>query len=368
MNANENLGVWKKMAAQRKVFSKYYTVSYTYMRDHHFWIRKGEKETDLGELRFIGRIYCLRLLLNYYKKIGQVPNFMYVRYTMSDWNVIKLLKYLKSKGTKTIIEIPTYPYEAECKDSVQDYVSLGLDRYYRKKLCDYVKYILSYGDIPSKIYGVDTLTLKNGVDCSTISVRTVTNASDTINLLMVANFAPWHGCERLLKGLYDYKSGGGIRKICIYLVGNGNEIDFYRQLTKQYAISGNVVFCGMQQGDALEDYYNLADIGIDSLAGYKKGISVSSSLKSKEYLVKGLPVVLGCKIDILSDSLKECTVSVPNDASHINMQLLIDFYDRLYKDNDLKLKQNVADYISKIGIETCNIYNTMQPIMNIYRQ
>ena len=361
LNANENLGVWKKMAAQRKVFSKYYTVSYTYMRDHHFWIRKGEKETDLGELRFIGRIYCLRLLLNYYKKMGQVPNYIYVRYTMSDWNVIKLLKYLKSKGAKTIIEIPTYPYEKECYDSLQDYISLVLDRLYRRKLHSYVEYIASYGELSAKLYGINTVTIQNGIDCDEIKCRVPSNSTETINLLMVANFAPCHGCERLIAGLSDYYKSGENQSIHFYIVGEGNAVKKYRELVDNLKMSDHVSFCGYKKGKELNDYYNLADIGVDSLAYYVKDVYLISSLKSKEYAVRGLPIIFGCKSDSFSEQNDNFVLEFPNDDSNIDVKKIVTFYNRVYVDD----KKIVAARISNCAKDRCNICNTMKPIIKL---
>ena len=351
------------MAAQRKVFSKYYTVSYTYMRDHHFWIRKGEEEIDLGELKFIGRICCLKLLLNYYKKIGQVPNFMYVRYTMSDWNVIKLLKYLKSKGTRTIIEIPTYPYEKECYDSVQDYISLVLDRLYRRKLHSYVEYIASYGELPTKLYGINTVTIQNGIDCDEIKCRVPSNSTDTINLLMVASFAPSHGCERLIRGIADYHNNGEIQKIHFYVVGDGSEIARYKDLAIKLKIGDHISFCGYKKGKELEEYYNLADIGVDGLASYIQGISISSSLKSKEYAVRGLPIILGCKSDSFTEEKDDFVIEFPNDSSNIDMKKIVSFYKRIYSID----KQKVADRISESARERCDINNAMNPIVCIFQ-
>lgn len=356
-----SLGVWKKMAAQRKVFSKYYNVSYTYMRDHHFWIRKGENETDLGELKFIGRIYCLRLLLNYYKKIGQVPNYMYVRYTMSDWNVIKLLNYLKSKGTKTIIEIPTYPYETECKDSVQDYVSLLIDRCYRVKIKIYVRNIVSYGDIPSRIYGVETTQITNGVDAESIRARSYIEHGNVINLIGVAAVSKWHGYDRILSGLKEYYENDGKRQIHFNIIGDGPALVDYKKYVEEEHIGKYVTFCGVKKGKELDDYFDISDIAVSSLGIHRIGITgAASTLKAREYAVRGIPIITSNEIDILSSKKYNFILKVPVDDSAININELVTFYNTITNPKEL------AKFIRTIGIQQCGMDKAMYSVIRLF--
>ena len=114
----------------------------------------------------------------------------------------------------------------------------------------------------------------------------------------------------------------------------------------------------MQGGDDLDKIYNKVDIGICSLGCYKKGIYWSSELKSREYLSKGIPIVAGINIDILKVISKEFYLQFPNDDSEINLEEIIDFYDKIYK-ND---RRNVAKAIRDMARKYIDIETTMQPI------
>ena len=47
----------------------------------------------------------------------------------------------------------------------------------------------------------------------------------------------------------------------------------------------------------LDAIYDRADIAMGAFAFYKAGITISSTLKMKEYLAKGLPAASGCYED-----------------------------------------------------------------------
>jgi hypothetical protein len=60
-----------------------------------------------------------------------------------------------------------------------------------------------------------------------------------------------------------------------------------------FDIPPNVVFHGFLNGDALTDLYRRCDIGIASLAAYRKNIEEGCSLKVRDYLMHRLPLILG---------------------------------------------------------------------------
>ena len=61
----------------------------------------------------------------------------------------------------------------------------------------------------------------------------------------------------------------------------------------EQAIPGNVRFHGPKYGKELEEIYRNCDIGIGTLALHRQGMETISALKPLEYLIFGLPVILG---------------------------------------------------------------------------
>ena len=99
-------------------------------------------------------------------------------------------------------------------------------------------------------------------------------------------------------------------------------------------------------GAALDAVYERCAIGIDSLARHRSGIVVLSSLKSREYGAKGIPMINSCKIDILEEDFPYL-LRVPADESPINMNEVFDFYDRVLGNgrSRLEIGEEVRSYI-----------------------
>lgn len=114
-----------------------------------------------------------------------------------------------------------------------------------------------------------------------------------IRLLAVATFQNYHGYERVIKGLAQYYDESAERKIELYLVGNGEEAIKYKKMVKQYDLEKSVQLCGRKTGSELDHIYDHMDMALGSFGMYKEKIYKSSSLKVREYLAKGMPVVCG---------------------------------------------------------------------------
>lgn len=137
-------------------------------------------------------------------------NFIYLRKPWFNGAFIRFLKDIKKKNPniKIIVELPSYPYDGEMKNSIKNYPKYLKDVFARKKLKGHVDRICSLVD-ESEIFGVKNIRIFNGYDFSQIQIERQKNNVDEIRLCCVANFAPWHGYERLLRGIVNYYHEGG---------------------------------------------------------------------------------------------------------------------------------------------------------------
>ena len=97
-------------------------------------------------------------------------------------------------------------------------------------------------------------------------------------------------------------------------------------------LDDNVIFHGPLSGKALDEMFDLCDVGINALANYKKGFSVTMELKAREYIARGLPFVCTVFDPALSGLSDEWKLQIPNDASIPNMEAIIDFALRIKND------------------------------------
>jgi glycosyltransferase involved in cell wall biosynthesis len=312
-------------------------------------------------------LFFLYLLFDIYKNISSKLDFfdyVYIRRIFPvNYSFIKLLKMIRRKNErcKIVYEIPTYPYDREHK-KLLSIVALFIDKIFRVKLKKYIDKIVTVSD-DDVIFGVPTIKIKNGICCNDIQIRTPQISDQNLHLIVVAQFAFWHGYDRLIHGLNDfYKKNGVAKKVYVHFVGNGPEMDRYNILVKQYNLSEYVIFYGLLSGEKLTEVFNKADIAVCSLGSHRKGIYFSSELKSREYLVRGMPIVSSTKIDILPPDFKYC-LYVPEDDSPVNIQHIIEYHQNLIKE------QTVYEMIHEIRAfaeNNCDISKTMRPVIEYF--
>jgi hypothetical protein len=291
-------------------------------------------------------------------------DFVYIRRFIPNSNgLLKLIKRIKKYNPecKLLYEIPTYPYDQEHK-SFKEIILLFIDRIYRAKLKKHIDRVITFTN-DDYIFKVKTIRIINGIKCKNVPiVNYQVNDNKTISLIAVAQFAFWHGYERLIEGYYIYynKNVKDCLRIKIHFIGDGQEILKYKNLVKKYKLENNIIFYGPLHGSDLDKVFNVSDIGIGSLASHRKNIYLTSELKSREYLARGLPIVMSTKVDCIPDDFKYC-LYVPEDESPINIENIIEFYNKIYKENN---HNDVATKIRTFAEQNIDISYTMKPIVD----
>ncbi len=252
------------------------------------------------------------------------------------------------------MEIPTYPYEKELLIELKLISFYIKEIFNRKKLRYYIDRIAVFTD-DKELFGVPTLRFTNGIDLSKINpVIPKEKKDDCINLCAVSSFEKWHGYERVLKSMGEYYANNGKQNIVFHMVGDGTEMKLYKDTVERYNIQNHVIFYGRQYGQALDDIYNITDVAVDVFGMYRKNNEVSCSLKSREYLAKGLPVISGCMIDVLEDVPQfEYFKQFPNNNTLIDINDIVDFYKKAYECG--KSKEAVVKIIREFAEETCGM-------------
>lgn len=255
----------------------------------------------------------------------------YIRYDFSDPGFIDLLSTIRKSCPKIGLELPTYPYEDENRAKLLSRMKLAVDIHYRKQLHKYVDFIVTFYNGYNALFGIPVLVVPNGFDFSTMSLISQPLSDDTIHIIAVSSMREWHGYERFIEGMRIYHQSdiSNRRNIVLHLVGNGREYGKYQQLAADYGLTDQVIMEGSMHGKALDDLYEKCALGIDSLARHRSGIDVLSSLKSREYGAKGIPMINSCTIDIFEDNFPYL-LKVPADETPIDMPSVIRFYDACF--------------------------------------
>ena len=297
----------------------------------------------------------------------QEADFVYVRLVPVDRRFLGFIKKLRSRfpHCRILLEIATYPYQNEL---LSDFTMLPFffkDFIYRRKLVKYIDRIVTFSD-DSYIWKIPTIHIRNGVLVDKLSPVTNDKKDDVIVLLAVASFQKIHGYERCIKGLGEYYRKGGHRRIELHFVGNGAEVEKYKELIRSYQLEPYAFFYGLQTGEKLEAIYNKADIGLGELGVFKRKLQKVSSLKTPEYLSKGLPVIVGFEEETFKIEPTRYVCEFPNDDSSIDMDRIVKFYDEIYKGK--MSRKEIHEEIRAYARRMVDLHELMQPVVDYILQ
>lgn len=355
-------GVCKKINTQIGAFEEAgYQVDFIFIKGNSVIYKEEGVEHTIAS---VGKIKKTPAYIKMYRYIkNKHYDWVYNRYGMMDYFYCRVLKRLHENGARILIEIPAYPYCKELPDGVLYFVMYKWDQRYSKKMKPFVERILTYSK-DNEIFNIPTIQVMNGVNTKEIRpISEKAQIDDTIDLLIVALMQKHHGCERLLQGLGKYYKDGGTRKILCHFVGEGPEKVCYEEIVKKEQLEKNVLFYGSKNGADLDVIYEKMDIGICSLGCYKKNAFISSELKSREYLAKGLPIVSGVTIDLFQNMESKYYLELPNSSQLVNIEDIIYFYDNIY--NEDKSKQEIVSEIRNYAEKVVDIKSTMADVISI---
>ena len=249
--------------------------------------------------------------------------------------LIRLYRRLQQSGIRAVTEIPTYPYDDEFRTfSKKERMELRVDQLFRHRLYQYMDALVTFSD-EDVIFGKRTIRISNGVDFDSIPLHEpITNNSEQINLIGVAEVHLWHGFDRLMTGLgkyYSEKSDGKnvLRDVRFHVVGgvNPNQMRHcFKPIIEKYRLQDKVMFHGQLFGKALDNVFNQCQFAIGSLGRHRSGITVIKTLKNREYATRGLPFIYS-EQDSDFDH-QRYVLKAPADDSPVNVQEIIDFIAR----------------------------------------
>lgn len=290
-------------------------------------------------------------------------NVLYIRKPTINEEFVRSLRKLKTVNPNIVIllEFSTFPYDKEMSKRLTSIPILLREKISRKKLFKYVDRAITYSK-DDEIFRIPTIKIVNGVAFNEIKKSLSVVNTNIISIVIVASFAEWHGYDRLLKSFKRYVESGGKREVIINFVGNGEIISQYKKIIKNNScLEKKVIFHGLLVDNELDQVYDQATVAIEVLGLHRKDISVSSSLKSREYLAKGLPIISANLIDIIPEDW-DYFLKLPSNDEVFDFTKIIDFHDKIYISKESY--RNVRNKIRKFGEESADIRVTMEPILN----
>lgn len=324
-------GINKKIWYQYTAFQNLgYDVSITGKKDGKFHIYDTSYETKVTPF-LKDMIRVSRLLIRYVQK--EHVDVVYVRYEhFSGPSFLNFCKEVKKRGIRLIVEIPTYPYDAEYTNKLRpSYGAFLLDQRYRGKLHHTVDAIATFSD-DQTIFGVPCINITNGISLEYVQ-PIIPKAHEGLYITSVSTCDVWHGIDRFLEALDRYYQKGGTEKIYFHIAGKGKETPkLQAQVEKSKYLKQYVVFHGFLKTPELDELYNMTDIAVGGLGDYRKNLLKTHALKHREYCAKGIPFIYATEDDCFEGSA--FTYKVPNDDTQFEIEEIVEWYQALSIDSE----------------------------------
>lgn len=323
-----DIGVSKKILGEINAFKNIgNSIDYVRLKNKDIYINDEKLRST------ITRYFACKDIYKGLKNINLNYDFAYLRYCRGNYNFYRIVKLLHKNNIKIIVEIPTYPYRSEINTrSVTGIIDLALDKLIAPFLHKYV-YRISVTSDDKDIFSIKTIGINNGIEIDRFKLVNYSNRNrDKINLVGIGNLAKWHGYDRVIEGLNEYyKANANLckKEVDFYIIGEGNEKNNLQELTEKYDLSKYVHFLGAKNGEELDNIFNDMDIGVSSLALFRAG-GGHDPIKSKEFLARGIPVILGYE-DRLIDMNLPYVFKIEEDNKSLDIEILLKKYDETIK-------------------------------------
>ena len=345
-------GVMKKIVLHINAFKSYGNcVDYLETDEKYIYFVRNERKEIVGEYTENAFIYYNRLFTcaaKYIKKNRLFYDYIYVRHSALSVAGFKALSYIRRHVKRIYFEFPTYSVPPR---TIKNSIKFFFNPYLKK----YVDRIVLDCNV-SSAYGIPTIMVVNGTDLSKIQPRTPTEYRGIINVVLVAYLQGYHGIEKIFDAIKDYYSRSNSRNVLFHIVGYGPKLDEYKRIAENPIFKEHMIFYGKKTGDELDNILNNCEIGISSLANKEAGVLFSSTLKSKEYLAKGIPVISDVMLDVFYENPKYFFYILNNE---FNIDELVTFYDTVYSSRD---RQEIIDEIRAFADQTCDMYKVLKVV------
>lgn len=339
---SEHSGISKKIHYQVKGLKENgYDVRLCYYdftaEGHRCRFIDGKVLQDYGTGMLAGLRQRIRYDAVYDYCIQEGIDFVYARcfQNANPW-LISFFKRLKQAGIHTVTEIPTYPYDQEFVGfSKKERLKLKIDQIFRHSLYKYMDALVTFSDA-KEIFGQRTINISNGVDFDSIPLHQSPlyherAGGEALHLIGVAEVHTWHGFDRVMSGIGEYKDykdrvNSPVPDVYFHVVGGVHPTrmkNVFLPIIEKYHLQDNIIFHGQLFSKELDEVFNQCQFAIGSLGRHRSGITVIKTLKNREYATRGIPFIYS-EQDSDFDQ-QPYILKAPADESPIDIQRIVDF-------------------------------------------
>lgn len=169
----------------------------------------------------------------------------------------------------------------------------------------------------------DAIVVSNGVDVDSIPQRSAPDYDGSeLRILMVSGcVSDWLGLDLIITALKTFRSA---TKITLHCLGDFRDSDKRAAEDLEFH---TVVFSPYLCGEDLAVVFNSCHIAMSTMALFRKKLKEASALKTREYMARGIPFVLGYEDTDLMDDRRwdPYYLQVPDPEQGIDFERIVRF-------------------------------------------
>lgn len=326
---------------------------------HHLaWDAQGLWLCGDGEPRLVRRAHGARLpgyshyllykdLMAALRSLNTPYDLVYMRYMPVFAGAPKALRACKKQGARLVVEHHTFPFRYARSSAAWMQPFFWYNDRVFARIAPLVDLHAVMGDDPGgTLMGRPAIPITNGVDVESLPLHRGLSEPADMHMLALASMSCWQGYDRLIRAMAAYP---GPEKVVLHLAGSEGDgsLAAWMKLAQEENLGDRVVYEGELHGEKLDELVDRCDIGVGSLAIYKRRIQNVITLKLREYMARGLPFLYTVeKTDVPWE--EAFSLQVPNDDSPIDMARVAAFIHRVRADADIsrRMRAHAARYMT----------------------
>ena len=341
LDSAKDIGVYNKIRAQQKAINGLTGNCdlVVYGVDNIYTDIYGIK----SYINYSENVYDDILILNQY-------DYLYIRWGAYCKYFRQLLKDKKNEKYTIIVEIPTYPIKAELwgkgKSRFRDgRIIMGIKSVFggillqdivfksQLKYMDYLTMISYEKDVK----GVKCIHIDNGIDICKFQQCSIKKKSSKVIMMIVANLTFSQAIDRVIEGIKQYENKFNIE---FRIVGDGDEKSRLIKLVNEYSLQEYVKFLGIKRDRELDILFDECDVAIGSL-GMSRDNIVGSTLKTREYMARGIPFVAS-ELETIGEEIEDYVCRIKDDENPVDIEKIIDYVQNVDRERIANIFRNEA--------------------------
>ncbi|WP_418667977.1 hypothetical protein [Allofournierella sp.] len=299
------------------------------------------------------RFELIKTINDFLKLKKETFDIGYLRYLGFDGSFIKILKKMKQQKMVILLESLSWVPGTKIWGRSLGWAYIGIFTILNgKKAGKYLDLVLEEGSYET-MFGCKAIPFGNGVVVDNYEKHRYLGQSNALNLISVANETVYHGYDRLIYSIYCYYKNPRDYSVKLYLVGEIS--DKTKDLVKKLKLENQVVLCGKNHGEELDNIYKKCNMAVGPLGQHRVGGKKDTGLKTKEYFARGIPYFYAGEERLIPPNYP-FVMEVPSDESSIDFEQVFCFWKQVEK------IQNHAEQMRKFAKENYSWKKIMKDV------